>query len=106
VGRGETVECLRGGKEVHAADVARAVEILLAADGITGQAYACYDRYISDYEVASIAKRLTNSRATIAGAATAPKNEIVTDKLKALGMTFGGTPLLERTIQQILAASS
>jgi nucleoside-diphosphate-sugar epimerase len=105
VGRGETVDCRRGGKEVHAADVARAVEVLLAADGIAGQSYACYDRYISDYEVASIAKRLTNSRATIAGAATAPKNEIVTDKLKALGMTFGGTPLLERTIQQILAAS-
>ncbi len=104
VARGQPVECRRGGKEVHAADVARAVEILLQADGIAGQAYACYDRYVSDHEVASIAKRLAGSRSTIAGGPTAPKNEIVTDKLKALGMTFGGAPLLEETIRQILAA--
>ncbi len=104
VARGETVECRKGGKEVHAADVARAVEILLTADGIAGQAYACYDRYVSDHEVATIAQRLSGSRATILGAATAPKNEIVTDKIKALGMTFGGTPLLEETVRQILGA--
>lgn len=104
VARGESVECRRGGKEVHAADVARAVEILLGADGIAGQAYACYDRYISDYEVASIAKRLSGSRSAISGVPTAPKNEIVTEKIRSLGMTFGGVPLLESTIRQILEA--
>lgn len=102
VARGEPVECRRGGKEVHAADVARAVEILLHADGIAGQAYACYDRYIADYEVASIAKRLSGSRSIIAGAPAAPRNEIVTDKIKALGMEFGGLPLLEATVRQLL----
>jgi nucleoside-diphosphate-sugar epimerase len=104
VARGETVECRRGGKEVHAADVAKAVEILLTADGIAGQSYACNDRYISDHEVAEIARRLSGSRATIEGSPTAPRNEIVADKIKALGMTFGGTPLLEQTIGEILAA--
>src|SRR6185312_5563186 len=34
VARGQSVTVSRGGKEVHAADVARAVEILLTADGI------------------------------------------------------------------------
>jgi nucleoside-diphosphate-sugar epimerase len=105
VARGESVECRRGGKEVHAADVARAVEILLTADGIAGQAYACYDRYVSDHEVATTAQRLSGSLATILGSETAPKNEIVTAKIKALGMTFGGTPLLEATIRQILDAA-
>src|SRR5690606_1214457 len=38
--RGETVTCNRGGKEVHAADVAKAAHLLLhaPAEAITGQA--------------------------------------------------------------------
>ncbi|MFO0910811.1 MAG: NAD(P)-dependent oxidoreductase [Isosphaeraceae bacterium] len=107
VARGEEVECLRGGKEVHAADVARAVALLLNADAatITGEAFACYDRYISEFEVATIAKRLSGSQAVIAGAAPTPKNQIVTEKIRALGMTFGGLPLLEETIQALLAGT-
>ena len=101
---GEPVECRRGGKEVHASDVARAVELLLTAraEAITGEAFNCCDRYVSDHEVASIALRLTGSSSTIQGEPTAPRNQIVTKKLEALGMTFGGTPLLERTIQQLI----
>src|SRR5262249_50589774 len=40
VRRGETIESAKGGKEVHAADVARAVEVLLNADAraVAGQA--------------------------------------------------------------------
>src|SRR5262245_29481727 len=34
--RGQPVDCRGGGKEVHAADVAKAVNILLSADGISG----------------------------------------------------------------------
>src|SRR5207302_10967435 len=41
--RGEPIATATGGKEVHAADVARAVELLLKADAIAGQAYHCYD---------------------------------------------------------------
>jgi nucleoside-diphosphate-sugar epimerase len=104
VARGEDVTCDRGGKEVHAADVARAVSILLDAPGIAGEAYNCYDRYISDHEVATIARDLTGSRSTIHGTPPSPKNQIVTAKLRALGMEFGGRPLLERTIGEILEA--
>jgi hypothetical protein len=104
VSRGEEVECRRGGKEVHAADVAKAVEILLTADGVAGQAYSCYDRYISDLEVAETAKRLSQSRSIIKGSPMAPRNEIVTGKIAKLGMTFGGTSRLESTIYQILDA--
>jgi nucleoside-diphosphate-sugar epimerase len=108
VARGETVECRRGGKEVHAADVARAVGVLLAAQpkAIAGQSFNCCDRYVSDFEVATIARDQSGARGEIQGAPSAPKNQIVTTKLQALGMQFGGRPLLEQTIGEILAATS
>lgn len=104
VAHGQEVTCTGGGKEVHASDVARAVEILLEADGIAGQAYNCYDRYISEYEVAELARKLSGSAARIRGQPGRPKHQIVTDKLRALGMTFGGQALFESTIQQMVAA--
>lgn len=103
--RDEPVECRGGGKEVHAVDVARAVELLLSADGIHGQAYNCYDLYVSQYDVASYVKVKTGSRSTISGAPTCPKHQIVVDKLRALGMQFGGRPLLEQTLDQLIAAA-
>ena len=102
--RGETIRCRSGGKEVHAADVAKAVDLLLHADGIAGEAYACYDRYISDYDVATLANELTGGKAKILGEPKQPKNQIRTDKIKALGMTFGGEPLLRSTIADLVEA--
>jgi len=106
VARGETVDCRRGGKEVHAADVARAVGVLLGAEpqAIAGQSFNCCDRYISEYEVATIARDQAGARGDILGAPSAPKNQIVTAKLQALGMSFGGRPLLEQTVGEILGA--
>jgi nucleoside-diphosphate-sugar epimerase len=104
VAEGKRVNCRHGGKEVHAADVARAVEILLTAEAIAGEVYNCYDRYVSEYEVADIAKAQCRSGAEIVGKLTAPKHEIVTDKLRRLGMRFGGEPLLKQTIRQMLDA--
>lgn len=107
VARGDEVECKRGGKEVHAADVARAVELLLEAapERIAGESFECYDHYISEYEVATIAKDLTHSTAPIEGFAPTTKNEIVTAKIRALGMTFGGRPLLEETVRELVRAT-
>jgi nucleoside-diphosphate-sugar epimerase len=104
VAQGKTVTCRHGGKEVHAADVARAVGILLAAEGIAGEVYNCYDRYVSQYEVAQIAKALSGSPSEILGSAASPKHQIVTEKLRRLGMQFGGKPLLEETIRKMLGA--
>ncbi len=100
------VDCVRGGKEVHAADVAKAVELLLNADSnaITGQMFNCYDRYVSEYEVARIAQRISGSNGAIHGEETHPKHQIVTDKIQSLGMRFGGSPLLDHTIAQLVAS--
>ena len=104
--QGETVCTDRGGKEVHAQDVARAVELLLRADAkvIAGQAFNCYDIYISEERVASIAKELTKSKSKISSLNRGPRNQIDTQKIRALGMNFGGENLLRRTVEELVRA--
>ena len=104
--RGESIASPAGGKEVHALDVARAVDLLLHADAkqITGQAYNCYDRYVAEEDVARIAKELTGSSSQIADLNRGPKNQIDTRKLRALGMTFGGEELLRNTVGELIEA--
>jgi nucleoside-diphosphate-sugar epimerase len=104
--RGEPIVSPRGGKEVHAADVAKAVALLLHADNkaITGQAFNCYDRYIAEQDVARIAKELTGSDSSVADTNRGPKHQIVTTKLRALGMTFGGEASLRETVAQLVDA--
>lgn len=102
VKEGRPVDSAAGGKEVHAADVAKAVSILLEADGIAGQCYNCYDMYISDEHVAHLARRLTGSDSEISEHNRGPRNQIMTNKLRRLGMRFGGEELLESTIAELL----
>lgn len=101
------IETPSGGKEVHAADVAKAVEVLLNAppQTIAGQAYNCYDLYVAMQHVAQIAKNLSASKSPIANLNRGPKNQIDTSKLQALGMTFGGRLLLEQTVAELVHAA-
>jgi nucleoside-diphosphate-sugar epimerase len=103
--RGQPVTCQRGGKEVHARDVAKAVGLLLKADGIAGEAYNCCDRYVSEFEVATIAKRISGSSSEILGRRPTPKHQIETGKLQKLGMTFGGAALLGKTIAELVESA-
>jgi nucleoside-diphosphate-sugar epimerase len=104
--RGERIESARGGKEVHAADVARAVALLLGADAreITGQSFNCFDMYVAEETVAGIAKEHSGSTSEVVASNRGPKNQIDTRKIRALGMTFGGEELLRRTVQELVAA--
>jgi nucleoside-diphosphate-sugar epimerase len=104
--RGERLEAPRGGKEVHAADVARAVELLLRVDAklIAGQSFNCYDIYVAEEQVARIAKELTGSASMISDLNRGPKYQIDTSKVRKLGMTFGGEKLLRRTVEQLVEA--
>lgn len=103
--RGETVQCSRGGKEVHAADVAKAAGILLTAEGITGEAFNCYDRYVSELDVATLAKERSGSDSQILGEPRQPKHQIVTEKIQGLGMRFGGDELLRQTVGEMVEAA-
>lgn len=102
--RGERVECRRGGKEVHAADVARAVRLLLdaPADAITGEAFNCYDQYISQWDVARLAREVSGGDGAIEGEQTSPQHQIETGKLRSLGMEFGGRELLRETVATLV----
>jgi hypothetical protein len=100
--RGETVQCTRGGKEVHAADVAKAVGVLLTADRIAGDAFNCYDRYVSELDVATLAKEISGSTSDIVGEPKQPNHQIVTDKIRAVGMEFGGEALLKETVAELI----
>lgn len=104
--RSEPIDSAKGGKEVHALDVARAVELLLTIDGhkIAGQSFNCYDQYVAEEQVARIAKELTGSRSEIAAHNSCPKHQIETAKIRALGMTFGGPDLLRSTIKELIEA--
>jgi nucleoside-diphosphate-sugar epimerase len=106
VQRGEPIASAKGGKEVHAADVAKAVGVLLAADAraVTGQAFNCYDRYIAEEEVARIARQLTGSSSPISDLNRGPRHQIMTGKLRALGMVFGGEALLQQTAAELVEA--
>lgn len=108
VAAGKPIRSEAGGKEVHAADVARAVDVLLNApmESITGQAFNCYDMYVADQDVAGIAKLITGSKSEIIPLNTGPKNQIDTSKIRSLGMTFGGIPLLEGTVKLLLNPDS
>ena len=107
VAGGEEVRVTGGGKEVHAADVARATAILLnvPADKVTGQAFNCYDRYISEHEVATLAREISGSQAKIVGEPKQPRHQIETGRLRALGMEFGGRETLRRTVEALIAAA-
>jgi nucleoside-diphosphate-sugar epimerase len=104
--RGQPIESAAGGKEVHAADVAKAVALLLTADAsaVAGQAFNCYDRYVSEEEVARIAKEITGSSSRVGNLNQGPKHQILTEKIRALGMTFGGEALLRQTIEELIKA--
>jgi nucleoside-diphosphate-sugar epimerase len=106
VKRGEPIASAAGGKEVHAHDVARAVELLLRAEAgaIAGQSYNCYDMYVSEEHVARIARELTGSASEISDLNRGPKNQIVTTKIRNLGMTFGAEVLLRKTVGELVAA--
>lgn len=107
VTRGESYISDRGGKEVHAADVARAVGLLLEApsDKIAGQAFNCCDMYIAEKSVAQLACDISGAGVEIGGENHGPKNQIDTSKLKSLGMDFGGESLLRQTIENLVEAA-
>jgi len=101
---GQRIDDPAGGKEVHAADVARAVGILAEAppQQITGEAFNCYDRYVSHETVARIAKQLSDSDSEIVEHGTQPKHQISTDKIEALGMRFTGDDAVRQYIGDLV----
>ena len=104
VREGQDVEVAGGGKEVHVADVARGISLLLDApvDRIRGEAFNCYDRYISRHEVAIVTRTLSSSQSVISGEPRQPRHQIETGKIRSLGLSFGGEARLKEVIEEML----
>lgn len=93
-----------GGKLVHVSDVAKATRLLLDAspDKIAGEVFSCCDRYISNLEVAMLAKQLAKSDSEVLGEPGHALHEIDTTKIRNLGMSFGGLPKLNSTLATMI----
>lgn len=97
----ETVEVKRGGKEVHVEDVVKAISLLLNSNTTKGEILNCYDRYISEFDVATMVKRILNSKSKIQGTQKTPQNQINKDKIVSLGMEFGGNDKLSSYLTRL-----
>jgi hypothetical protein len=74
------------------------------AKAVAGQSFNCYDLYVAEEHVARIARELTGSISEVAALNRGPRHQIDTGKIRALGMTFGGEPLLRRTVAELIEA--
>lgn len=106
IAAGRDIQADGGSKMVHVTDVARAaMKLITTDDPIAGETFNCCDRLISRFEVAQIAKRLSDSSSKITGKTKESRNPMDVSKLKSLGVTFGGTALLEETLESMLRST-
>ncbi|TWT70899.1 NAD-dependent epimerase/dehydratase family protein [Crateriforma conspicua] len=104
---GKEVAATGGGKCVHAADVAKAIGLVLTApqSKVAGQTFNCCDRFFSEVEVAQCVQSLGHTSARFTGPAKSAGHPMATEKIRSLGMEFGGTDLLRQTIKQLVQAA-
>ncbi|SFM94579.1 NAD(P)-dependent oxidoreductase [Variovorax sp. OV329] len=96
-------ECRRA-SEVHGRDVARAVWMLLGAPDIAGRTFNCSDVLVSTADIARIVQRLTGARGPFPPEPSGPWSRVMAcEGLQARGFVFGGMPLLEATVAQIIS---
>ena len=56
----------------------------------------------AEFDVATLAKEISGSESKIIGEPTQPKHQIVTDKIRSVGMQFGGEQLLRKTVADLV----
>ncbi|MBK5919985.1 hypothetical protein CCR80_02890 [Rhodothalassium salexigens] len=105
IAQGQPWPLVRGGTEVHGADLADAVRLLLSAPAaqVAGRVFNLSDLYVTSRDVALIVQRLTGATGPLPDTpATLPQVVLATDRIEALGLRLGGWPRLEATVTQIL----
>jgi nucleoside-diphosphate-sugar epimerase len=91
---------------VHARDVAESVWRLLQADrdAVAGRAFNCSDTVVSTRDVVGLVQRIANVSGPLPEPAPAPTNVMASEALAALGVRFGGVPLFEKTVAELVGA--
>jgi nucleoside-diphosphate-sugar epimerase len=104
--KGEAVAA-RTASEVHGRDVAESVWQLLTADpaAIAGGAFNCSDVVVSHRDIVALVQRIAGVSGPLPDAGPAPKNLMRCDGLARLGVRFGGRPLFEETVAELVEAA-
>jgi nucleoside-diphosphate-sugar epimerase len=103
--RGEPV-LPRVGTEVHGRVVASAVWHLLTApaEKVAGRCFNCSDIVVSTRELVRLVHYFSGRSGPLPEDLPAPQNIMASDGLRELGVVFGGWPLLEATVSELVAA--
>ena len=103
---GTPVTTGRTATEVHGADVARAVEILLSAPAarIRGLAFNCSDITLSTRELVQRVAELAQVSAELPPVSAPVLNPMSCDRLRALGWRPGGEERLHAALLELIAA--
>jgi nucleoside-diphosphate-sugar epimerase len=96
----------RSGTEVHGEDVAAAVVLLLhaPAESVAGRVFNCSDLVVSNRELVALVREAAETPGPLPAEETTQLGVMRTEALEALGLSFGGLPLLKRTINELVSA--
>lgn len=97
----------RAGTEVHGNDVANATWALLRAppESVVGRMFNCSDIVVSNRKIVQLVQRIAKISGPVPEEETSPQGIMRTDGLAALGVTFGGRALFEKTIAELVTAA-
>ncbi len=99
---GVDVEVVGGGKVVHVADVAQAIDLAIDNKEASGKVYNLVDFYVDNLTIAKMASEICNSKSNVSGAPKQPINTIDNTQSKILGVRYAGTEGLRRYIQELI----
>jgi nucleoside-diphosphate-sugar epimerase len=104
--RGESVPP-RSGSEVHGRDVAESAWRLLHADAaeVAGRTFNCSDIVVSNRDIVAAVQRLADVSGPLPQKAPQPTGLMSSQGLVALGVRFGGRPLFEATVAELVEAA-
>jgi nucleoside-diphosphate-sugar epimerase len=99
---GIDVEVVGGGKVVHVADVAQAIDLAIDKKKASGKIYNLVDFYVDNMTIAKMARKLSVSKSNINGTPKQPVNTIDNTQSKTLGVHYAGAEGLRRYIQELI----
>jgi nucleoside-diphosphate-sugar epimerase len=96
----------RAGSEVHGRDVAESVWRLLVAEpgAVAGRLFNCSDIIVSTRDIVRLVHRFAKLSGPLPETTPPPVNVMAHEGLERLGVAFGGRPLFEKTIAELVEA--
>ncbi len=99
---GVDVEVVGGGKVVHVADVAQAIDLAIDKKKASGKIYNLVNFYVDNMTIAKMAREICDSKSKVSGAPNQPVNTIDNTQSKTLGVHYAGAEGLRRYIQELV----